>query len=193
MQYSRSEAKEWARQAYQGLDTTILPCFTRDTLELDEAGIRHDMRMLLPQGFFAVTLVSGGEAGTSREEDQRFVEWCVDDARGKVGVTLTCAITRPGQHRDGRYAEAVGCHSVMISYRLTSVRARKRSTSHQGHLRRDTPRRHPVSVGQNVSRRLSCLGANLARLEPRQRDRYEIRRPQWTGSTSVSACSASGY
>ena len=81
-------AKEWARKAYVGLDTTILPCFTPDTLELDEAGIRHDMRMLVPQGFFAVTLVSGGEACTTREEDERFVEWCVDEARGRVGVTL---------------------------------------------------------------------------------------------------------
>jgi len=117
MQYSRSEAKEWARQAYQGLDTTILPCFTPDTLQLDEAGIRHDMRMLLPQGFFAVTLVSGGEAGTSREEDQRFVEWCVDEAGGKVGVTLNLRYyTLQDNIEMARYAEAVGCHSVMISY-----------------------------------------------------------------------------
>jgi dihydrodipicolinate synthase/N-acetylneuraminate lyase len=95
MLHKKSEAKEWARGAYVGLDTTILPCFTPDTLELDEAGIRHDMRMLVPQGFFAVTLVSGGEACTTCEEDQRFVEWCVDEARGKLGVTLTTSATGP--------------------------------------------------------------------------------------------------
>ncbi|MFO1401414.1 MAG: hypothetical protein U1F30_09425 [Steroidobacteraceae bacterium] len=83
MMYRKHEAKQWARSVYQGLDTTILPCFSPDTLALDEAGIRRDMRMLAGQGFFAVTLVSGGEAGTTPEEDRRFVEWCVDEARGK--------------------------------------------------------------------------------------------------------------
>lgn len=117
MQYRKNEAKEWARAAYRGLDTTILPCFTPDTLALDEAGIRHDMRMLVQQGFFAVTLVSGGEAGTTLEEDRRFVEWCVDEARGKVGITLNLRYyTLADNIAMARHAEAVGCHSVMISY-----------------------------------------------------------------------------
>jgi 4-hydroxy-tetrahydrodipicolinate synthase len=117
MLYKKSEAKEWARGAYRGLDTTILPCFAPQTLELHEAGIRHDMRMLLPQGFFAVTLVSGGEACTTREEDERFVEWCVDEARGQVGVTLNLRYcTLEENIAMARHAEAVGCHSVMISY-----------------------------------------------------------------------------
>lgn len=117
MQYKKSEAKEWARATYRGLDTTILPCFTPDTLALDEAGIRHDMRMLAQQGFFAVTLVSGGEAGTTLEEDKRFVECCVDEARGQVGVTLNLRYyTLADNIAMARHAEAVGCHSVMISY-----------------------------------------------------------------------------
>lgn len=117
MRFRKSEAKEWARETYRGLDTTILPCFTPDTLELDEAGIRHDMRMLLPQGFFAVTLVSGGEAGTTKEEDKRFVEWCVDEARGRVGITLNLRYyTLEDNIEMARYAQALGCHSVMVSY-----------------------------------------------------------------------------
>src|SRR3972149_3427138 len=97
MQYSRCEGQERTRTAYETLDAPLLPCFTPDTLQLDEAGIRHDMRMLLPQGFFAVTLVSGGEAGTSREEDKRFVEWCVDEAGGELGVPLNLRYsTLPG-------------------------------------------------------------------------------------------------
>jgi 4-hydroxy-tetrahydrodipicolinate synthase len=117
MPYRKHEAKEWARSVYRGLDTTILPCFTPDTLALDEAGIRHDMRLLLQQGFFAVTLVSGGEAGTTPEEDRRFVEWCVDEARGKVGITLNLRYYTLAENiAMARHAEAVGCHSVMISY-----------------------------------------------------------------------------
>lgn len=117
MLYKKSEAKEWAKEAYWGLDTTILPCFTPEELKLDEAGIRHDMRMLCRQGFFAVTLVSGGEAGTTLEEDKRWVEWCVDEARGKVGVTLNVRYYTLAENIEmARHAEAVGCHSIMISY-----------------------------------------------------------------------------
>lgn len=124
MLYGRHEAKDWAREAYRGLDTTILPSYTHDTLELDEDGIRHDMRRLLPQGFFAVTLVSGGEAGTTPAEDRRFVECCVDEARGRVGVTLNLRYYTLEQNIEmARFAESVGCHSVMISY-PTNLRPR---------------------------------------------------------------------
>lgn len=117
MLYRKHEAKDWARNAYRGLDTTILPCFTPDTLALDEAGIRHDMRLLAQQGFFAVTLVSGGEAGTTPEEDRRFVEWCVDEAHGRLGITLNLRYYTLAENiAMARHAEAVGCHSVMISY-----------------------------------------------------------------------------
>lgn len=64
--YRKKDAKEWARGFYQGLDATILPSFTPDELALDEAGIRHDMRQIMRQGFFGVTLVSA-EAGTTFE------------------------------------------------------------------------------------------------------------------------------
>lgn len=51
MLYRKHEAKDWARNAYRGFDTTILPCFTPDTLALDEAGIRYDMRLPKPTLF----------------------------------------------------------------------------------------------------------------------------------------------
>lgn len=131
MLYQKSEAKEWARTAYRGLDTTILPSYRPDTLELDEAGIRHDMRMLLQQGFFAVTLVSGGEAGTTPAEDRRFVECCLDEARGKVGITLNLRYyTLEENIAMARFAEAAGCHSVMISY-PTNFRPRSEEDIYQ--------------------------------------------------------------
>ncbi|NOX52700.1 MAG: hypothetical protein GXP16_19520, partial [Gammaproteobacteria bacterium] len=115
--YNRAEAKEWARETYQGLDTTILPSFKPDTLELDEKGIRHDMSMLIEQGFFAVTLVSGGEAGTTIDEDKRWLEWCVDEAKGKVGVTVNLRYYQLADNIEmAKYAAQAGCHSIMISY-----------------------------------------------------------------------------
>ncbi len=115
--YSKTEAKEWAREVYQGLDTTHLPCFTADTLELDEKGIRHDISMLAEQGFFAITLVSGGEAGTTLEEDKRWVRWCVDEVRGRAGITMNLRYYTLAENiMMAQLAEELGCHSVMISY-----------------------------------------------------------------------------
>jgi 4-hydroxy-tetrahydrodipicolinate synthase len=115
--YKKSEAKEWAREAYRGLDTTMLPCFTADTLALDEKGIRHDMSMFVQQGFFAVTLVSGGEAGTTLEEDKQWLQWSIDEAKGRLGVTLNVRYyTLEENIAMAKYAEEVGCHSIMISY-----------------------------------------------------------------------------
>ncbi len=116
MIYKKAEAKEWAASVYKGLDATILPSFTPDTLEIDEAGIRHDIREIINHGFFAATLVSA-EAGTTKEEDKRFVQWCVDEAAGRIGVTFSLRYyTLEDNIEMARYAEAVGCHSVMISY-----------------------------------------------------------------------------
>jgi len=115
--YTKLEARDWARETYVGLDTTILPCFTADTLELDEKGIRHDVRMLADQGFFAGTLVSGGEAGTTLEEDRRWLEWCVDEAGDRMGITLNVRYyTLEDNMAMAKFAEAAGCHSIMISY-----------------------------------------------------------------------------
>ncbi|MBM5812577.1 MAG: dihydrodipicolinate synthase family protein [Gammaproteobacteria bacterium] len=131
MLYRKSEAKDWARTVYHGLDTTILPSYRPDTLELDEAGIRHDLRLLLQQGFFAVTLVSGGEAGTTPDEDRRFAEYCVDEARGRIGITLNLRYyTLEENIAMARFAEAAGCHSVMISY-PTNFRPRSEEDIYQ--------------------------------------------------------------
>lgn len=116
MLYKKSEAKEWARGVYKGLDATILPSFTPDTLALDEAGIRHDIRQIIRQGFFGVTTVTA-ETGMTQEEDKRFIEWCVDEADGKIGVTASIRYyTLADNIEMARFAQSVGCHSVMISY-----------------------------------------------------------------------------
>ena len=65
MEYGKTEAKEWAREFYKGLASTILPSFTSDELAIDEKGVRHDIRELIKHGFFSTALVT--EAGTTKE------------------------------------------------------------------------------------------------------------------------------
>ena len=53
MEYTKSEAKQWAKEHYRGLENTLMPSFTPDLAQLDEEGIRHDVRFSIEQGFFS--------------------------------------------------------------------------------------------------------------------------------------------
>jgi dihydrodipicolinate synthase/N-acetylneuraminate lyase len=115
MLYKKSEAKEWAKGFYRGLGSTILPSFTPDTLELDEKGIRHDIRELIRHGFFSTAIVT--EVGTTKDEDRRMIEWCVDEARGKIGITVGLRYyTLKDNIEMARYSEQVGADAVLLSY-----------------------------------------------------------------------------
>ena len=113
--YKKREAKEWAKGFYRGLECTILPSFTPEELALDEAGVRHDIRELIKHGFFATVLVT--EAGTTKEEDKRVIQWCADEAKGKIGVALALRYYSLRENREmAKFAEEVGCDSVFLSY-----------------------------------------------------------------------------
>ena len=115
MEYKKSEAKEWARGFYKGLESTILPSFTPDELTLDEAGIRHDIRELIKHGFFGTVLLT--DAGTTKDEDKLFIKWCADEADKKFGVAPMLRYYSLKENIEmARFAEEVGCDSLFLSY-----------------------------------------------------------------------------
>lgn len=79
-QYTRSEAKSWARETFRGACNVIIPSYTSDLKTLNEMAIRHDVRRNIDLGFWGALLVS--EAGTTLEEMRRFMEIAVDEAAG---------------------------------------------------------------------------------------------------------------
>jgi len=88
MNYRKSEAKEASRAQFRGLWTAITTPFTADG-ELDEAGLRHNMRHvtdgLAIEGVFC-TGVMGEFWALTKEERKRVVEIVVEEARGKCKV-----------------------------------------------------------------------------------------------------------
>ena len=81
MEYSRADAKAWAAETWRGVCNVIMPSFTSDLRSLNEAAIRHDVRRNIELGFWGALLVS--ECATSAEEYIRFMEICVDEAKGR--------------------------------------------------------------------------------------------------------------
>src|ERR1700691_5948789 len=55
-----SDRKKWARQNFRGMEAFILPSFTPGLEDLDEDGIRNDVRHGIKQGFGALFSTSLG-------------------------------------------------------------------------------------------------------------------------------------
>jgi len=111
-QPDRSNRKAWAKENFKGLETILMPSFTPDLKELDEEGIRHDVRMSKRHGFFSV-FVAG--AGLTPEEQLRMIRIVVDEARGGLEVAFSM-----GFHKDAeklnlmRQASDAGATHVLL-------------------------------------------------------------------------------
>lgn len=91
MEFTKSEAKQWAKKHYKGLDGNVSPSFTPDLEKLDEEGIRHDVRLNISRGMFSVFCQTEVCAMTL-EERKRFVEIVCDEVKGKVLVSMFSGI-----------------------------------------------------------------------------------------------------
>jgi 4-hydroxy-tetrahydrodipicolinate synthase len=91
MEFTKSEAKQWAKKHYKGLDGVVSPSFSPDLTELDEEGIRHDVRHNISKGMFSF-LCQTEVCAMTFEERKRFVEIACDEAKGKVLVSMFTGI-----------------------------------------------------------------------------------------------------
>ena len=85
-EYTRAEAKSWAREQFHGACNVIIPSYTSDLRSLNEAAIRHDVRRNIELGFWGALLVS--EAGTTVDEMRLFMEIARDEAAGRHRLLL---------------------------------------------------------------------------------------------------------
>src|SRR5947207_185756 len=87
MDFTKSEAKQWARQHYHGLESLVCPSFSPTLTELDEEGIRHDVRHAISQGFFSI-LCNTDSTSMTLEERKQFLEIVNHEASGKILVSF---------------------------------------------------------------------------------------------------------
>jgi 4-hydroxy-tetrahydrodipicolinate synthase len=80
---ARLRPKQWAKRHFVGFENILLPSFTPDLRDLDEEGIRHDVRLSIRHGFFSVFCVG---TGLSPDETQRFFRVVADEAAGRVAI-----------------------------------------------------------------------------------------------------------
>ncbi len=88
MEFSKTEAKEWAKEHIKGLEAVLFPSFSPDLSELDEEGIRYDVQHLAANGFTSA-LCASEVCGMTFEERMKFIEIALDEARGKINISIT--------------------------------------------------------------------------------------------------------
>ncbi len=118
MNYRKSEAKEAARAQFRGIWTAITTPFTAD-LQVDEAGLRHNMRHvtrnLKVEGVFC-TGAMGEFWALTKEERKRIVEIVVEEAR-RGGCKVIAHTAHHSAHETvdlTRHAQDAGADFVIL-------------------------------------------------------------------------------
>src|ERR1051325_1349168 len=107
-EYTRKEARDWARAKMKGVCGCMLPTFNSSLTKVNERAIRHDIRLEKKLGFWGTLLVS--ECGTTKDEMRQVIDIGVDEAK-KVGLRTTLLASFPtlkDTQEMVRYAEHAG-------------------------------------------------------------------------------------
>ena len=147
MEFTKSEAKEWARKHYHGLDGVIQPSYTPDLESLDEEGIRHDVRHNIDKGVFSVFCAAEVSA-LSNEERKQFVKIVAEEAKGKVLVSMFGALDDAEQSIELlNYFESVGGTHTLIGLagKLLCQIGGRYFPGHQKDMRFHQPGRRPLA------------------------------------------------
>lgn len=113
--YTRAEIKERARAEWVGACSVTLPSFNEDFSGLNEAGIRHDVKLAAEQGFWGTLVAS--ESGTTVPEYERFMEVAAEAApEGFKLVAHLSFSTVEESLRVAKVAEGLGVEAALLSY-----------------------------------------------------------------------------
>ena len=114
MEFSRNEAKAWAKQNYQGLEGTLMPSFKPDLSALDEEGIRWDINYYIEHGMFSV-LAAVESTSMSMAERCEFVRIACDEARGRMLISAPVLLdTMRDDVEFLKYFQSIGGHHVLL-------------------------------------------------------------------------------
>ncbi|PZU10984.1 dihydrodipicolinate synthase family protein [Sphingomonas sp.] len=82
--YTRGEARDWAREALNGVASVTIPTMTADFRQLNERAIRHDIDLAVEHGFVGTLACS--EVAITAPEYRRFCEIAADQAANRLFI-----------------------------------------------------------------------------------------------------------
>ncbi len=118
MSRKRTELKRWARESMKGVENTLFPSFGVGLRDLDEEGIRHDVRQSIAHGFFSTMCAT--ETGLTLDEAKRFLSIAADEARGKILVTTSLILNSFEENMSLlEHAGRAGVDGILLGYPAT--------------------------------------------------------------------------
>jgi 4-hydroxy-tetrahydrodipicolinate synthase len=117
MKYRRLEAKDYAKANMKGIWAAAMTPFAA-TLQLDEAGFRHNLRHWIEDLSLGGLFISGKQGefcSLSPDERKRTFELAVDEARGRCGTIMNCSDQNLDTVIDlAKHAEAIGSDYIVV-------------------------------------------------------------------------------
>ena len=110
---SESEKKQWAREHLRGLGSLVMPSFSPDFTQLDEEGVRFDVRHRIKQGFCS-TMVSA--SGATAEQRRRMVEIVREETRGRMLHSVIVGGAPQAAIASLQNAAATGCTHALVTF-----------------------------------------------------------------------------
>ena len=121
LQFTKSEAKQWAKENFIGLEAPIFPSFSPDLSELDEDGIRWDVNNIISNGMISI-LIAPEVCGLSQEERKKFISIVNDEAKGRVYTSVTAMVDTVEQNIDlMQHHEKTGGTLVLLGHPMVYV------------------------------------------------------------------------
>lgn len=112
---AKSDRKAWAREHFRGFENVLMPSFDADLRNLDDEGIRLDVRQSIRHGFFSSLCAL--ETGLTMDEKKRMLSVATDEAGDKIGIALSlCGETLEENIEILKHAESVGATHALVSY-----------------------------------------------------------------------------
>jgi 4-hydroxy-tetrahydrodipicolinate synthase len=116
LEFTKFEAKQWAKQHMKGLEVPIFPSFTADLEKLDEEGIRWDVNHIIKNGF-ASLLVAVEACVLTFEERKKFVEIVCEEVNKRIHVSVMVMQDTVEQDIEMlKHMEKVGCTYATIGH-----------------------------------------------------------------------------
>jgi 4-hydroxy-tetrahydrodipicolinate synthase len=114
-QYTKDEARDWARNELKGVCNVIIPSYTADLRRLNEEGIRHDVLRDIALGFRGALIVS--ETAITPAEYIQMVEWASDEAKGSLMLFFHASFNTLEENIElANRAAAAGAEVALLSY-----------------------------------------------------------------------------
>ncbi|MEH3106445.1 MAG: dihydrodipicolinate synthase family protein [Sphingomonas fennica] len=113
--YSRTEARDWARERLLGVANVVIPTMTADFRGLNEKAIRHDVEKTIEHGFVGTLACS--EVAITLSEYGDFVRIMADQAGSRAFVVHHAVFnTLEDNIEAAKLAEDAGAELVLLGY-----------------------------------------------------------------------------